>query len=369
MHVFGRDGDGGATGSLGHFLATDGSPGAPVGVDVERPHAVAVVGKRGSGKTHTLGVLAEALSSAAGVAPVVVDPMGDLRGLAAAGARVTEPTVRADAVPPASWPALLGLDPESGAGSLAWRAAAEATTLAGMRSFVADADADATARRAAANHLSLAAAWGVFAPDGLDAAALDRSRGTVLDCSRLGAAATNAVCLAVARGCYDRRRRGDGRLLWLLVDEAHVAFDGVAAGAMETLLARGRGPGVSLVLATQRPGALPAVAVSQTDLLLAHRLTADADRAALTAANAAFLDRDVRASLPTDRGCALVVDDATETAHRVRVRERRTPDGGDSPRASDVASGAASATARPAAEGRSRTEAGDEPRLRTESAE
>jgi hypothetical protein len=346
MHVFGRsEGDAGApTAELGHFLAADGSRGADVGVDVERPHAVAVVGKRGSGKTHTLGVLAEGLVSAPGVAPVVVDPMGDLRGLGTAGARVTEPAVRADAVPPASWPSLLGLDAESGAGSLVWRAAEEATTLAEMRAFVADSGADAAARRGAANHLSLAASWSVFESDGLDAATLDRANGTVLDCSRLPAAATNAVCLAVARACYDRRRRGAGRLPWVLVDEAHVAFEGVAAAALETLLTRGRGPGVSLVVATQRPAALPPVAVSQSDLLVAHRLTAHADTESLAAANAVYLDRDVTDSLPTARGCALVVDDAAEAAHRVGVRERRTRDGGASPRASDVAVETASAT-------------------------
>lgn len=337
MHVFGRREGGGATGELGHFLAPDGSDGAPVGVDAERPHAVAVVGKRGSGKTHTLAVLAEELVAAPGVAPVVVDPIGDLVGLRAAGARTVEPTVPAAAIPPRAWPSLVGLDADSGAGSLVWRAAAASTTLAEMCEFVADADADDAARRAATNHLALADSWGVFDPNGLDAAALDSASGTVLDCSGLPDAATNAVCHAVARACYERRLRGEGRLPWLLVDEAHVAFAGVAGDALETLLTRGRGPGVSLVVATQRPAALPEVAVSQTDLLLAHRLTATADRKALRVANAGYLDADVAASLPTERGCTLVVDDAAEVAHRVRVRDRRTPDCGASPRASEEA--------------------------------
>jgi hypothetical protein len=336
MHVFGRREGSGATGELGHFLAPDGSDGAPVAFDVERPHAVAVVGKRGSGKTHTLGVLAEELLATPGVTPVVVDPLGDLLGLRAAGARVVDPTVRATSIPPRAWPTLVGLDADSGAGSLVWRAAAAATTLAGMCEFVENASAGATARRAATNHLSLAASWGVFDPDGLGAAALDSAAGTVLDCSGLSDAATNAVCHAVARACYDRRRRGEGRLPWLLVDEAHVAFADVAGDALETLLTRGRGPGVSLVVATQRPAALPAVAVSQTDLLVAHRLTATADREALRVADARYLADDVTASLPTERGCALVVDDGREAAHRVRVRDRCTPDCGASPRASEA---------------------------------
>lgn len=71
-----------------------------------------------------------------------------------------------------------------------------------------------------------------------------------------------------------------------------------------------RGPGVSLVAATQRPGALPATAISQADLLVVHRLTGRADRE------------------------ALVIDDATETVNTVTVRERLTPHDGASPRAS-----------------------------------
>jgi hypothetical protein len=336
MHVFGRRGAAGEAGDFGHFLAPDGSRGAAVGIDVERPHVVAVVGKRGSGKSHTLGVVAEALSAARGVAPVVVDPVGDLSGLREAGARVLEPTVQAATIPPRAWPSLLGLGPESGAGSLVWRAAAEASTLGGMCAAVAAAEGSSAAKRAATNHLALAESWDVFGPDGLDAAALDRPHGTVLDCSRLGDAATNAICHAAASGSYERRQRGTGRLPWFLVDEAHVAFDGVAAASLRTLLTRGRGPGVSLVVATQRPAALPDVAVSQADLLVAHRLTSEADRSALAVANATYLDGDVTAALPDERGCALVVDDRAEAAHRVRVRPRRTADDGASPRAREV---------------------------------
>src|SRR6056297_422548 len=78
MDVLG--GDGRPHGTLGHYLATDGSVGERVGVDLSGPHAGVVVGKRGSGKSYTLGVLAEALADASGVAPVVVDPMGAFGG-------------------------------------------------------------------------------------------------------------------------------------------------------------------------------------------------------------------------------------------------------------------------------------------------
>jgi DNA helicase HerA-like ATPase len=70
------------------------------------------------------------------------------------------------------------------------------------------------------------------------------------------------------------------------------------------VLTRGRTPGVSLVAATQRPSALPAAAVSQAGLLLAHRLTAAADVEALSAAAPTYLSGTLRERLPTVPGDA-----------------------------------------------------------------
>nr|WP_152529832.1 ATP-binding protein [Candidatus Halobonum tyrrellensis] len=330
---------GGPTAALGRYRARDGSAGARVALDVDRPHAGLVVGKRGSGKSYTLGVVAEGVADAAGLAPVVVDPMGVFDGLAADGGTVHErPRVRADALAPEAWPRLFGLDPAGPVGGLLWRAFAERATLDGARSFVAGSDAERATRRAAANHVDLAASWDAFDPDGLTAADLAGGEPTVLDCSALSEAATNAVCRAVAAGLYDAGVRGTlDRLPWLFVDEAHALFEGVAGPALRTLLTRGRAPGVSLVCATQRPSALPDVAVSQADLLVAHRLTARADIAALDDARPTFLDDEFGSRLPDGVGEALVVDDATESVHPLAVRERRTHHGGASPRASGVA--------------------------------
>jgi hypothetical protein len=327
---------------IGRYRAPDGSDGAPVGLDLDAPHAVLVVGKRGYGKSYTLGVLAEEAARARGVAPVVVDPMGAFAGLADAArgdavpARVVEsPTVRADALPPAAWPPLVGLAPDSAAGALVWQAASDASTLAGMRAAVEDTDSARAARRAAANHLRMAHAWGVFAPDAPGVTSLADGRATVVDASGLDPSPMNAVVAAIARGLY--RSRLDGRLErlpWLLLDEAHAFFDGVAASALRTLLTRGRAPGVSLVAATQRPGVLPSVAVSQADVVLSHRLTAGVDLDALRAAEPTYLHEALRDRMPSAPGRAVVVDDATESVHGVRIRRRDTPHAGGSPTAS-----------------------------------
>jgi hypothetical protein len=337
VYVLGRNRTGeagrGPVADLGHYRAVDGSDAAPVGLDVDGPHAACVVGKRGAGKSHTLGVLAEGLALEPGVRPLVCDQMGAFEGLSAAGFDVVEPRVRAAALPPEAWPDLLGLDPTEGPGALVWRAAAERETLAAMRWFAEGSDAPDATRLAAANHLRLAEAWDVF-----DAEADHRFDGpTVVSLAGLDDAPASAVVRAVAARAYRRSVGSTGPLPWLLVDEAHVHFEGVARPALERLLTRGRAPGVSLVCATQRPTALPEVALSPADLVRAHRLTAAADREALLAGRPGNGEREsLEGRWPTAPGEALVFDDATARVHAVRVRERRTDHGGASPRARDA---------------------------------
>ncbi len=328
-----EDDDGGPVARLGVYRAPDGSDGAPLRVNVDRPHAALVVGKRGYGKSYTMGVLAEELARTAGVAPVVVDTMGVFDGLAASAdgapvpAELVRPRVSAGDLTPRAWCSVLGLDPTGAVGALVWRAAERADTLARMRAVVADAETDRGTRRAVENHLALAADWNVFG----DPPAFGE-RATVLDVSGMDRGPANVVVRAVAERLYDTRVQGEGPLPWLLVDEAHVFFDGVAAPGLRTLLTRGRGPGVSLVCATQRPSAVPAVVPSQSDLLVVHRLTGRADREVVEHARPAYAGTAHR---PTEPGEATLVDDATERVHAVRVRERDTPHGGESPRASD----------------------------------
>lgn len=319
------DGDGPKL-PLGQYIARDGSHGGDVTLDCARPHAMCLVGKRGSGKSNTLGLLAEGLCAVDGVVPVVADPMGGFAGLDALGAAVREPRVSPAAIPPREWPRLVGLDPTEAAGALVWTAASERSTLAEMRAYVDDEGARHT-RRVAANHLARAASWGVFAPEGIR----QPTDPTVLDLAGVSDRAANAVVRAVATGLYERRLAGEGPLPWLLVDEAHVFLDGVAAPALDTLLTRGRAPGVSLVLATQRPNALPETAISQADLLATHRLTGRADTAAVAGARGDYVDGSVETRIPAGVGDLLVFDDATERAHSVRVSERATPHGGTVP--------------------------------------
>ncbi|MFA9428298.1 ATP-binding protein [Natronorubrum sp. A-ect3] len=345
----GDDLEAGPVGALGTYRARDGSEGAALHLDFDGPHAMLIVGKRGYGKSYTLGVLAEGLARAHGVAPVIVDPMGVFDTLAESTAGdgvparvIDEPTVTPSSLDPRSWCTLLGLSPESGAGSLVWQAAQAASTLETMQTHIGSADAPAADTRAALNHLQLATAWGVFDADGIDAADLGGAEVTIIDVSGLESAPMNAVCRGVAEALYRARvTETIDRLPWLLLDEAHTFFDGIAEPALRTILTRGRAPGVSLVSATQRPSAVPPVGISQSDVLISHRLTSQADLDALQAAQPTYMNVSLSDAdrLPEAPGEVVVVDDATETVHAAQIRSRDTPHGGDSPRASEVSSG------------------------------
>lgn len=347
--VIGRDEgrEAGPVGDLGRYRALDGSEGAPLYIDLDGPHAMLVVGKRGYGKSYTLGIVAEALARSRGVAPVIVDPMGVFPSIAEGvtaeehdpvpAAVVREPAVTPDSLDPRSWCALLGLSPESGPGGLVWQAAQRESSLAAMREHVQATDAPGEDRRAAVNHLTLAASWDVFDPDGLSAAKLGSSEVTIVDLSGLDSAPMNAVARGIGEALY--RARIDEtiqRLPWVMIDEAHTFFQGVAQSALEQILTRGRAPGVSLVMATQRPSAVPEVGISQSDVILSHRLTSHADLQALERAQPTYVNASLDERMPTAPGEVVVVDDATETVHAATIRQRETLHGGDSPSVSDL---------------------------------
>jgi hypothetical protein len=333
----------GPVGHLGTYRARDGSMGAPVGFDFDRPHATLIVGKRGYGKSYTLGVLIEEAAQANGITPVVIDPMGvfdtvinDLDDDPRPAHIYNTPKIRTDAVPPAHWPALLGADPDSPPGALIWDAAATMETLAAMIDYTADSMVADHVRRGALNRLQRAVTWEVFDPAGIDAETLSENAVTIFDCRNLADAAMNALVIGVGEELYAGRlsERID-TLPWLFIDEAHVCFNGIAVDTLQTLLTRGRTPGVSVVIATQRPTALPAVVASQSDIRIIHRLTAGSDVRALAASDPVYLDSDLASIMPNRPGDVVIIDDTAETVHHLRIRNRETQHGGTSPRVSD----------------------------------
>jgi len=129
-------------------------------------------------------------------------------------------------------------------------------------------------------------------------------------------------------------------LVWLVIDEAHeflpVQGETAASGALITILREGRQPGISLVLATQQPGKIHTDVMTQSDIILAHRLTSNIDIDALKMLSSSFMSTGIDEHLrilPHLPGVSLIIDDQNEKVMSVRMRPRITWHGGEAPMA------------------------------------
>lgn len=127
-------------------------------------------------------------------------------------------------------------------------------------------------------------------------------------------------------------------MVWILIDEAHEFLPNkgktAASDALITLLREGRQPGISLVLATQQPGKIHTDVMTQSDVIIAHRITAKIDTDALGALLQTYLrqglDKELNI-LPHIVGSALAMDDVNERIYPIKVRPRFSWHGGSAP--------------------------------------
>ena len=109
-----------------------------------------------------------------------------------------------------------------------------------------------------------------------------------------------------------------------------------ATDALIQLLREGRQPGISLVMATQQPGALARDAITQADIILSHRVTAKPDVDALNYIMQSYLLESIKRymdELPALKGSAIILDDNSERIYPMRVRPKYTWHGGEAPTA------------------------------------
>ncbi len=129
-------------------------------------------------------------------------------------------------------------------------------------------------------------------------------------------------------------------LVWLIIDEAHEFLPNegktTATDALITILREGRQPGISLVLASQQPGKIHTDVMTQADIIIAHRITANVDVVALGMLMQSYmregLDKQLN-YLPRVDGAAIIFDDTNERLYPMRPRPRLTWHGGESPTA------------------------------------
>ena len=234
-----------------------------------------------------------------------------------------------------------------------------------------DKASDANVKNAVKNRLLSAKSWGLFSKEGTPLNELVKGgQVTILDVSAYvvtpGAEGLRALVIglvakklfiqrmiarkkeefdAVKAGVHyltesDVSKKQSEPLVWLVIDEAHefLPLEGktAASDALITILREGRQPGISLILATQQPGKIHTDVMTQSDILLSHRITAKMDTDALGKLMQSYmregLDKHLN-NLPRMKGAALVLDDNNERMFPMRVRPRFTWHGGQSPSA------------------------------------
>jgi DNA helicase HerA-like ATPase len=392
--------------SIGNYMALDHSRGAPVYLDALKPHAILICGKRGYGKSYTMGCMLEELALLKPaikkrLASVVIDTMGIFWtmsypntieagrlkswNLEPAGLEneIFVPAGKIEAyrkrniyVKPFSisisdlsgsqWCRIFNIEEISPPGVLLVRTVESLRSNGHAYSFdeiiekvLQDPRSDPASKGAAENYLRAVNSWGLFSNGGTSLSELvSEGRTTIIDVSTLENENVSAAAVSIlagklyeerleARRAYEKKLMGEKTdekefpMVWLFIDEAHIFVPAKTESlASEVLinhyLRQGRQPGLSLVLATQRPASLHSDVVSQSDLLICHRLTASDDILALETSRPLYMQESLEVYLRkmgSERGAALIVDDHSESVHLVRIRPRMSWHGGGDPSA------------------------------------
>ena len=227
------------------------------------------------------------------------------------------------------------------------------------------------AKDAAVNRFISASAWGLFHKEGTKIADLVQPGSiNVLDTSAYTNFAgnwsiKNLVIGIVCRKLLDERivarkseeiedinraksyfyeeEQREKPLIWVVLDESHESIPKdsktPATDALIRLLREGRQPGVSLILITQQPGEIHRDALTQSDIVIAHRLTAKVDIEALNSMMQSYLYEDIQTylnELPKTPGACIILDDTSERIYPVMIKPKRSWHGGEAPSAVKV---------------------------------
>src|SRR3989338_9148158 len=129
-------------------------------------------------------------------------------------------------------------------------------------------------------------------------------------------------------------------LIWLFVDEVHEFLPlnekTIATDALVQLLREGRQPGISMVLATQQPGKIHRDVMTQSDIVISHRVTSAQDLEALNHIMQSYMLESISQymnELPSLKGSAIILDDNSERIYPMRIHPRFTWHGGEAPTA------------------------------------
>ncbi len=392
--------------SIGNYMALDHSRGAAVYLDALKPHAILICGKRGYGKSYTMGCLLEELSllepaikkrlsslvidtmgifwtmrqpntfeahrltdwelNPAGFETEIFVPAGKVEAYRKRNIDVKPFSISIRELSGSQWCRVFKIEEVSTLGILlvrtieSLRERGNAYSLENILSeILKDTRSDPASKGAAENYFRAVESWGLFSKEGTSLSELvSGGKTTILDVSTLENENVCAAAVSIlagrlyeerleARRIYEKKLMGEKvsgeefPMVWLFIDEAHIFVpakgETLATGVLiNRCLRQGRQPGLSLILATQRPASLHPDVVSQSDLLICHRLTASDDILALESSRPLYMQESIQAYLKkmgSERGAALIVDDHSESVHLVRIRPRISWHGGGEPSA------------------------------------
>ena len=387
-------------------------------MDVSRSHVVFIAGKRGSGKSYTMGAIAEGVYDlpdqiknklsiimldtmgvywtmkypnnkqkgllddwdleAKSLPVVIFTPVGYFEEYKNKGIPTDYPfSVKPSEIDGFEWCMMFGIDPNSPLGILIERTVNEMKEEKEdfeikdiIQEIVKDDRSEKHIKDAAENKFLVADKWGLFDKEGTRIEDLVLpGQVTVLDVSCYatipGAESLKSLVIGlvaeklfiqrmVARKTEEyesvqesvhffREEKEDEKkepLVWLVVDEAHefLPREGstTASKPLITILREGRQPGISLILATQQPGKIHTDVITQADIVIAHRLTANLDVEALSMIAQSYMREGINKQLnllPREAGAAVVFDDTNERIFPIKVRPKYTWHGGESPSA------------------------------------
>jgi hypothetical protein len=390
--------------NLGRFHALDGSLGASLYLDISKPHVTLIAGKRGYGKSYTMGVFLEEFSrlpkkSKNKFSTIVIDTLGifwtlaypntkqdmllsdwnekpektpiSLLHTAKKRPRVYKeiPHVYQLLIPPqllsvSQWCHLFNIsqiEPEGILLSktiLSLKAQKKSFSLKDMKNKLQTIPVvKEETIQVVENFIQQAESWNVFSStSNLFSSLIKPGEITVVDLSYLKSTHVKQVITGIIAELlfyfriqqrkieeYNQittpNKEKSSPYIWLAIDEAHLFLPSYHSSYVKTVLLenwlrQGRQPGLSVMLATQRPSFMDSEVLSHSDIVLCHRLTAEEDVQSLTRLRPTYMKGDIEETIKqigTEKGVALIIDDVVETTHILRIRPRYSWHGGGEP--------------------------------------
>lgn len=387
--------------NIGRYYALDGSLGADVFIDAVKPHVILICGKRGYGKSYTMGTFIEEMllleeDIRKNIGIVVIDTLGifwtlfypnekekdllkrwslspkkfDIRILSSPenvkeykkkGIETKPLLIKTSELNSIHWAQLFNLKPTDYVSAIIGRAINELGkeySIDDIIEFIKkDKRVKDEAKVIAENFLLMAKSWKIFDKNGMPINEIVKAgKVTILDLScypeELKIIALSIIARKIFEARIKERKKYEEAMMkgeelkeeipqtWLAIDEAHVFLPVENCLSKEVLIKQwmrqGRQPGVSLILATQRPSSLDEEVLSHSDIIICHRLTAQEDIDALSKIRPTYMLENIEEAIKrigVEKGVALIIDDTSETTHVIKIRPRLSWHGGEEPSA------------------------------------